>query len=167
MVRHQYARAPRRRAARRAAHVRELCEFLVDVLGVARLPGRFPHRVGLHPSCHGAARARPRAPVASGRARARDKVALLLGTLDGIELVEPARADECCGFGGTFAVAEEAVSCVMGRDRLGDHEAAGAEVLTAVDASCLMHLDGLAERRRAPLRVMHVAEILAGRGMPA
>ena len=89
-----------------------------------------------------------------------NKVRALLERLVGIELVELARPDECCGFGGTFAVAEEAVSCMMGRDRVADHERAGAEIITAVDMSCLMHMDGLLRRDRKPLKVMHVAELL-------
>ncbi len=138
----------------------ELCEFLVDVLHVGRVAGRFPHRVGLHQSCHGLRELR----LASGSERrvpAFDKVRTLLGSLEGIELVELSRPDECCGFGGTFAVSEDAVSCMMGLDRLADHERSGAEIVTAADMSCLMHLDGLIRRERRPLRVMHVAEVLA------
>ncbi len=138
----------------------ELCEFLVDVLKVGRVDGTFPHKVGLHQSCHGLRELR----LASGSERrvpAFDKVRLLLSQLQGIELVELERSDECCGFGGTFAVNEEAVSCMMGRDRVADHERAGAEIVTGVDMSCLMHLDGLIRRDRRPLRVMHVAEVLA------
>jgi L-lactate dehydrogenase complex protein LldE len=89
------------------------------------------------------------------------KVEPLLASLAGIDLVALARPDECCGFGGTFAVAEEAVSCMMGRDRIADHARAGAEVVTATDVSCLMHLSGLARRDREALRFMHVAEIFA------
>lgn len=165
MVRHQYAAllGGEPPVARRTW---ELCEFLVDVLGVSELRVPFAHKVGLHPSCHGVRElglARPSERPGAGP----DKVALLLGRLAGLELVVPDRADECCGFGGSFAIGEPDVSCRMGCDRLGAHEAAGAEVLTSVDASCLLHLRALAERRRSPLRVMHVAEILAGRGLPA
>jgi L-lactate dehydrogenase complex protein LldE len=137
----------------------ELCEFLVDVLKLPRVEGRFPHRVGLHQSCHGLRELR----LGSGserRVAPFNKVRLLLGELRDIELVELSRPDECCGFGGTFAVAEEAVSCMMGKDRVADHEKAGAEVITGVDMSCLMHLDGLIRRERRPLRVLHVAEVL-------
>lgn len=143
-----------------ARSTRELCEFVVDVLGIERASGRFAHRVGLHHSCHGLRELR----LGSGSERRIprfDKIGRLLGGLTGIELVEPARPDECCGFGGTFAVTEDAVSCAMGRDRLAAHERAGAEIVTAADMSCLMHLDGLIRRDRRPLRVMHVAEILA------
>ncbi|BDG07050.1 (Fe-S)-binding protein [Anaeromyxobacter paludicola] len=139
----------------------ELCEYLVDVLGVERAGGRFPHRVGLHQSCHGLRELR----LAQGSERVVapfDKVRQLLASLDGITLVDLTRQDECCGFGGTFAVNEEAVSCMMGRDRIADHERAGAEVITGTDASCLMHLEGLIRRDRRPVKVMHVAELLAG-----
>jgi L-lactate dehydrogenase complex protein LldE len=138
----------------------ELCEFLVDVLKLERFEGKFPHKVGLHQSCHGLRELR----IASGSERriARfDKVRSLLSGLEGIQLVDLSRPDECCGFGGTFAVAEEAVSCMMGKDRIADHERAGAEVITATDMSCLMHLEGLIRRAAKPLRVMHVAELLA------
>jgi L-lactate dehydrogenase complex protein LldE len=90
-----------------------------------------------------------------------DKVAGLLGSLEGIELVPLTRTDECCGFGGTFAVTEEATSCLMGRDRIADHVQAGAEVVTGTDVSCLMHMDGLARRKGVPIRFRHVAEVLA------
>ncbi|HJT36630.1 MAG TPA: (Fe-S)-binding protein [Pirellulales bacterium] len=139
----------------------ELCEFLHDVLHIEKVDGRFPHRVGLHQSCHGLRELR----LGSSSelvGQAHNKAARLLASLDGIELTSPRRPDECCGFGGTFAVAEEAVSCMMGLDRIEDHLQAGAEVLTATDMSCLMHLEGLIRRRAAPLRVMHIAEILAG-----
>ncbi len=137
----------------------ELCEFLVDVLKVGEVVGRFPHKVGLHQSCHGLRELR----LGSGSERrvpGFDKVRSLLQHLQGIQLVELQRPDECCGFGGTFSVNEEAVSCMMGKDRVADHERAGAEIITGVDMSCLMHLEGLIRRERKPLRVMHVAEIL-------
>ena len=77
----------------------------------------------------------------------------------GLELVKPKRPDECCGFGGTFAVAEAGLSVRMGRDRCADFATAGAEVLTATDMSCLMHLDGISSRHGGP-RAVHIAEIL-------
>ena len=148
------------------AHLRartyELCEFLVDVLRLDALEGRFPHRVGLHQSCH--ALRELRIATSSERLEApRDKVRTLLSSLTGLEFAELARPDECCGFGGTFAVAEEAVSCMMGLDRIRDHERAGSEVLTSVDMSCLMHLEGLIRRQKPakPPRIMHIAEVLA------
>jgi L-lactate dehydrogenase complex protein LldE len=138
----------------------ELCEFLVDVLKVERVAGRFPHRVGLHQSCH-ALRELRLARSSELRSSPFDKVRTLLSGVRDLELVELQRKDECCGFGGTFAVNEEAVSCMMGRDRIADHQRAGAEFITGVDMSCLMHMDGLLRRDGNPLRVLHVAELLA------
>jgi L-lactate dehydrogenase complex protein LldE len=138
----------------------ELCEFLVDILKVEALTGQFPHRVGIHQSCHALRELR----VASSSERSdppADKPRALLEKLNGIELTTLQRPDECCGFGGLFSVSEEAVSCLMGLDRLADHEQAGTEILTSTDMSCLMHLDGLIRRQRSPIRVMHVAEILS------
>ena len=138
----------------------ELCEFFTDVLKIDRLTGAFPHRVGLHQTCHGLRELR----MASDSELVGpefNKPRQLLASLDGIELTELSRPDECCGFGGLFAVTEEAVSCMMGRDRIADHERAGTEVLTSTDMSCLMHLDGFIRREQKPIRVMHIAEILA------
>ncbi|MEZ6089772.1 MAG: (Fe-S)-binding protein [Pirellulaceae bacterium] len=92
-----------------------------------------------------------------------DKVRALLQRVDGLQLVDLQRPDECCGFGGTFAVNERAVSVAMGQDRVDDHLKSGAEVMVASDMSCLMHLWGLINRQGSPLAVMHVAEVLAGR----
>lgn len=142
----------------------ELCEFLTDVIRLDKLDVRFPHRVGLHQSCHGLRELRLGSSseiVGPSFGKARQ----LLQLVEGLELVTLQRPDECCGFGGTFAVSEEAVSCMMGDDRIFDHEQAGAQVLTANDMSCLMHLEGLIRRQRKPIRVMHIAEILAGRAV--
>jgi len=143
----------------------ELTQFLLDVLHVKELDVQFPYRVGLHNSCHGLRDLRlgscsERMDVFENKART------LLEKVDGLEIVTLQRPDECCGFGGTFAVAEEAVSCMMGNDRLRDHEQAGTQVITAGDMSCLMHLEGLIRRQKKPLAVMHLAQILAGRKPP-
>jgi L-lactate dehydrogenase complex protein LldE len=165
MVRHHYdvyfpPGSPREQDYDRVrAKTFELTEFLVDVLDVTAIEGNFPHRVGLHQSCHGLRELRL-AGSSELVAAPYNKARQLLASLQGIELVELARPDECCGFGGTFAVSEEAVSCMMGRDRIHDHLQAGAEVITANDMSCLMHLEGLIRRDRQPLRVMHIAELL-------
>ncbi len=137
----------------------ELCEFLTDVLKIQSIEGRFPYRVGLHNSCHGLRELRL-ASCSEMMVPRFNKAGQLLAGLEGIELVDLKRPDECCGFGGTFAVAEEAVSCMMGLDRIHDHEQAGADVLTAGDMSCLMHMSGLIHRQKSKLRVMHIAEIL-------
>jgi L-lactate dehydrogenase complex protein LldE len=137
----------------------ELCEFLTDMLKVERIEGRFPHRVGLHQSCH-ALRELRTASDSELVGPEFNKPRRLLESLDGIQLTQLTRPDECCGFGGLFAVSEEAVSCMMGFDRISDHEQAGTEVLTSTDMSCLMHLDGLIRRQQKPIRVLHIAEIL-------
>ena len=139
----------------------ELCEFLHDVLKVERIEGRFPYQVGLHQSCHGLRELRL-GSCSELAVQSYNKVRALLETMEGIRFSTLERPDECCGFGGTFAVAEEAVSSMMGSDRVHDHERAGTDVLTAADMSCLMHLEGLIRRQKKPIRVMHVAEILAG-----
>lgn len=142
------------------AKVFELTEFLVDVLKVQSIPGKFPHRVGIHQSCHGLRELRlGSSSEVVGPAFSKSRT--LLEGLEGIEFTQLKRVDECCGFGGTFAVAEEAVSCMMGLDRVHDHQNAGSEIITGNDMSCLMHLDGLIRRQKKPLRVMHIAEILA------
>lgn len=136
----------------------ELCEFLFDVLEIRELAGKFPHQVGIHQGCHGLRELR----VASSSetvGTSFNKMRTLLESLDGIQISELDRVDECCGFGGTFAVSEEAVSAMMGRDRLQDHRQAGTKVLTSGDMSCLMHLAGLARRDATAMRVMHVAEV--------
>lgn len=138
----------------------ELTEFLTDVLKLHSMPGRFPHRVGLHQSCHGLRELRL-ASSSEVVGLSFNKARLMLQSLEGIQLSELKRPDECCGFGGTFAVNEEAVSCMMGLDRIQDHQDAGTEILTGNDMSCLMHLGGLIRRQRKPMRVMHIAEILA------
>ncbi len=163
MVRHHYDGflAGRPGFDRLKSRTWELCEFLHDVLGVTRVEARFPHVVGLHRTCHGLRELRLGAG-SERRIPPFDKVSALLSSVDGIRVVEPSRPDECCGFGGTFAVNEEAVSCMMGKDKLADLERAGAEVVTGVDVSCLMHLEGLARRERRPMKFMHVAEVLLG-----
>jgi L-lactate dehydrogenase complex protein LldE len=138
----------------------ELCEFLVDVLKIDQLSGSFPHKVGLHNSCHGLRELRL-GKDSEMVGPAYNKARQLLAGLDGISFAELSRPDECCGFGGKFAVSEEAVSCMLGLDRVEDHETAGSEILTANDMSCLMHLEGLIRRQKKPIRVMHIAEILA------
>ncbi len=144
-----------------ASKTHELCEFLVDVLRIEKIPACFPHRVGYHQSCHGLRELRL-AKSSELMAASYSKVRRLLEGVEGLELVELTRVDECCGFGGTFSVNEESVSCLMGLDRIADHEHAGAEYITAVDMSCLMHMEGLIKRQNKPIRVKHVAEILAG-----
>ncbi len=148
-------------------HVRdstfELCEYLVDVLQVRSLGVRFPHRVSLHQSCHGLRELRLAASSETRHAGMTDKAKSLISMIEGIEFALPKRPDECCGFGGTFAVNEADVSVAMGCDRIADHVSAGSEVIVAGDMSCLMHLQGIIRRNRHPIEVMHIAQLLMGR----
>jgi L-lactate dehydrogenase complex protein LldE len=166
MVRHHFERylAGRPGFEELVANTYELCEFLIDVLQVHSVEGSFPHRVGVHQSCHGL-RGLRMARCSELIVPPYSKMQQLLGGLEGIEFAQLDRPDECCGFGGTFAINEEAVSCQMGLDRIADHQRAGTEVLTAPDMSCLMHLQGLLRRQRSRMHVMHIAQILAGRSV--
>ena len=86
----------------------------------------------------------------------------LLNKIPEINLVNLKREDECCGFGGTFCVQEEAISVAMGKDRIDDHLESSAQIMTGADMSCLMHMDGIITRDGNPIKVMHIVEILAG-----
>jgi L-lactate dehydrogenase complex protein LldE len=144
------------------ARTYELVELLHDILKVGALPwARFPHRVGLHNSCSTLRRlkhARPSELHEPFYSKPMD----LLSKVEGIELVTPARPDECCGFGGTFSVFEEAVSAKMGYEKVRDHARAGAEYIVSADTSCLMHQQGCAERIGVPIKFIHIAQILNG-----
>ncbi|WP_433544749.1 (Fe-S)-binding protein [Streptomyces sp. CA-294286] len=128
----------------------ELTEFLVDVLGVTDVGAYFPHTVTYHPSCHGV-----RMLGLGERPRK------LLEAVKGLELRELPGAEECCGFGGTFAVKNSDVSAAMGEDKIRSAVSTGADFLCGADNSCLMHLGGMLRRQDAPVRALHLAEILA------
>jgi L-lactate dehydrogenase complex protein LldE len=148
-----------------SSKVYELCQFLVQVLGVERAGVPFPHRVALHESCHSLRELGLGQPSELGAVPAplESPARRLLRHVPELELVEPARRDECCGFGGSFSVAEADISARMGSDRAADFEQAGAEVVTSVDMSCLMHLSGLMRRQQRGPRVLHIAQLLVGR----
>jgi L-lactate dehydrogenase complex protein LldE len=131
----------------------ELSEFLVDVLGVDDVGARFPHTVAFHPTCH-----------SLRLLRIGDRPQRLLRAVGGLTLVDIPGADECCGFGGTFAVKNVDTSVAMGLDKTAAIRSTGAEVLASADTSCLLHLGGLLSREGVPIRVMHLAEILASDG---
>jgi L-lactate dehydrogenase complex protein LldE len=140
----------------------ELVEFLHDVLKVEAFPwARFPHRVGLHNSC-GTLRQLRHASPSELHEPFFSKPMDLLSMVAGIEFATPARPDECCGFGGTFSVVEEAVSAKMGYDKVSDHAQAGAEYIVSADSSCMMHQQGCAERIGVPMKFIHIAQILNG-----
>jgi L-lactate dehydrogenase complex protein LldE len=136
-----------------------LSEFLTDVLQVKSLSAKFPHKVGVHQSCHGQ-RGLHVSQMTELVAPPFSKPLQLLNMVDGLELITLDRKDECCGFGGTFCVFEEAVSAKMGKDRIADHIHNGAEYITGNDVSCLMHLEGILRRQQSPVKVLHIAEIL-------
>lgn len=133
-----------------APRVHELSELLVDVLGVTDVGAWFPHRVTYHPTCH-----------SLRMLRVGDRPLQLLRAVEGIDLVELPGAEECCGFGGTFAMKNPDVSVAMGSDKAAHVVETGAEVVVAGDNSCLAHIGGILGRRRTGIRSMHLAEILA------
>jgi L-lactate dehydrogenase complex protein LldE len=142
------------RLASRVEHltpkVYELSELLVDVLGVTDVGAYFPHRVTYHPTCH-----------SLRMLRVGDRPLRLLRAVRGIDLVELPGAQECCGFGGTFALKNADVSVAMGADKARHVVETGAEVVVAGDNSCLAHIGGILDRQRAGVRRMHLAEVLA------
>ena len=141
------------------SRIYELTEFLTDVVQVKTLEAAFPYRVGLHQSCHGQ-RGLHLAQMSELMAPPFSKPGQLLGMVDGLELIQLDRRDECCGFGGTFCVTEEAVSAKMGKDRVADHLRHGVHFITGVDVSCLMHMEGILKRANSTVQVRHIAEIL-------
>jgi L-lactate dehydrogenase complex protein LldE len=128
----------------------ELTEFLTNVLKVTDVGAYYPHTVTYHPTCHGL-----RMLGLGDRPRA------LLTAVKGLDLVELPGAEECCGFGGTFAVKNAAVSAAMGADKARNITATGAEAVCTVDNSCQMHIGGTLARQGSAVRPVHIAEILA------
>lgn len=139
-----------------APRVVELSEFLVDVLGVVDVGAYFPHQVTYHPTCHSLRM------LGVG-----DRPTRLLEAVQGLRLVELPAAEQCCGFGGTFAVKNADTSVAMGFDKARHVLDSGAEVLVAGDNSCLMHIGGLLSRQRSGIRVMHLADVLASTAVDA
>ena len=157
-VRHQHAMVARRfgdeklasRAEAVAARTFELSELLTDVLGVEDVGAYYPHRVTYHPTCH-----------SLRLLRVGDRPVRLLRNVAGLDLVELPDAEVCCGFGGTFAVKNADTSTAMLTDKMANVLGTHAEVCTAGDASCLMHIGGGLSRLRSGTRTVHLAEILA------
>ena len=139
----------------------EVSEFLHDVIKPEKIESSFPYKVGVHNSCHGHRTLKLGSP-SELNIPVYNKLKNLLSLVDDIEIVELNRDDECCGFGGTFSVAEEAISVAMGKDRIKDHLDSGAQVMTGADMSCLMHMQGIINRDKEPIRVLHIAQILLG-----
>lgn len=145
---------------RMAGKTTDVVEFLHDIIKVKSLPGRFPHVVSIHNSCHGVRELGLSSPSERNIPRF-SKIKNLLSLVDGITVKEPERPDECCGFGGMFSVEEPDVSVQMGTDKVERHIATGAEYVTGPDSSCLMHMQGIARRKNLPIKFIHVVEILA------
>lgn len=139
----------------------EITEFIHDVIKPEKIDSKFPYKVGVHNSCHGH-RQLKLGTATELNVPQDNKLRNLLSLVEGIELVDLKRDDECCGFGGTFCVTEEAISVAMGKDRIKDHIDSQAQVMTGADMSCLMHMEGIINRDNEPLKVMHITQILAG-----
>ncbi len=137
-----------------ASRTFEFTEFLVKVETVTEVGARFPHTVTYHASCHGLR-----------ELKLRDEPLQLLRKVEGLKLVEMVRSEECCGFGGTFAVKFADISGAMGNSKADSVAATGAEFVTAIDPSCLMHLQGILGKRQTPARTIHLAGILASEGL--
>lgn len=156
MIRHHYPELfkdepeMQQRAIKVGQKTYEFTEFLVDVLGVEELGSRYPHKVTYHASCHlnrflGVDR-QPRT---------------LLANIDGMELIEMQSADRCCGFGGTFAVKYSEISEAILQEKVDNILATGAEVVTGCDMGCLMNIQGMLTRMESPVKVKHIAQLLA------
>ncbi|WP_430783417.1 (Fe-S)-binding protein [Actinoplanes sp. G11-F43] len=157
-IRHQHAMVATRhgdaglagRSTSVAARTYELSELLIDVLEVEDVGAYYPHRVTYHPTCH-----------SLRMTRVGDKPLRLLRRVRGLELVELPAAEQCCGFGGTFALKNADTSTAMLADKMDNVVSTGAEVCTAGDTSCLMHIGGGLSRNNTGIRTIHLAEILA------
>ncbi|SNR49284.1 L-lactate dehydrogenase complex protein LldE [Haloechinothrix alba] len=157
-IRHQHAVVARgqgdpelaERAEALAARTYELSELLVDVLGMHDVGARYPHRVTYHPTCH-----------SLRMLRVGDRPLTLLRHVRDIDLVELPDAEECCGFGGTFAMKNSATSGAILADKVANIRSTTASVCAAADPSCLLHIGGGLSRSHTPVRTVHLAEILA------
>ena len=156
MVRHHYTelladdRTWHARAAAVAHKTFELTEFLVDVLGVNDLGAAYDGRVTYHDSCH-----------LLRTLGIREQPRQLLAGVRGLELIEMADSDRCCGFGGTFAVKYPDISTAMVAEKAANILATGADTVVGCDMACLMNIEGYLSRNNHPVRVKHIVELLA------
>ena len=132
----------------------ELSEFLVKVAGITQVGATFPHSVTYHAACHGLR-----------ELHIHDEPLQLLREVDGLTLIEMVRSEECCGFGGTFAIKFSDISAALGNSKAESVAATGAEFVTATDPSCLLHLEGILGKRRASTRTIYLGSILAQDGL--
>ena len=138
----------------------DVCEFLHDIIKVNKLPGKFPHKVSIHNSCHGV-RELHLSSASELNIPKYSKIKNLLSLIDGVEVFEPQKVDECCGFGGMFSIEETSVSVCIGQDKLKNHIATGAEYITGADSSCMMHMQGIVGREKLPIKFIDAVQILA------
>ena len=138
----------------------DICEFVHDVVKPKSLRAHFPHKVSIQNSCHGVRLLHLSAP-SELNIPYYNKLKDLLSMVDGIEIFEPERPDECCGFGGMFSVEEHDVSLRMGKDKVMRHIATGAEYIVGADSSCLMHQGGIIAREGLGIKTIHIVEVLA------
>lgn len=143
-----------------AEKIYDICEFIHDIVKPASLKSSFPHEVSIHNSCHGVRELFLSSP-SELNIPYYNKLRDLLKMVQGITVHEPQHIDECCGFGGMFAVEEHDVSACMGHDKVVDHMNTGAEYITGADSSCLMHMQGVIDREKLPIKTIHIVEILA------
>ncbi|KAF6583557.1 L-lactate dehydrogenase complex protein LldE [Paenibacillus jamilae] len=127
----------------------EFTQFMVQVLGVTDVGASFPHTVTYHPSCHG-----------TRLLGVKEEPMKLLGSVKGLQLVPLPFAEDCCGFGGTFAVKMPDISGAMVTEKVDHIRETEAEVLVGLDMACLMNIAGNLRYRKEPVRVMHLAELL-------
>ena len=137
----------------------DICEFIHDVVQPQSLNAFFPHKVSIHNSCHGVRELFLSTP-SEMNVPYNNKLRNLLNLVKGIEVLEPSRVDECCGFGGMFAIEEPDVSTAMGRNKVKDHMNTVAAYITGADSSCMMHMKGVIEREHWPIQLIHIVEIL-------
>ena len=155
MIHHHYASLfesdPRRReaAARLSSTVYEFSQFMVRVLGVERVQGSFPHAVTFHPSCH-----------AARLLGVREEPLSLLRAVPGVELRPLPHAEDCCGFGGTFALKLPEISAAIADEKLRHVSSTGARYLVGTDLGCLMHLAGRMQRCGIGVEALHIAQLL-------
>ena len=132
------------------ARTRELSEFLIEQVGAVDVGSTYRGSLAYHPTCH-----------SLRLLELGDRPVSLLRAVPGVEVVELSDAEECCGFGGTFAVKNADVSAAMLDAKIESILASGADAVCACDASCLMHIGGGLRRRGSQVRAVHLAEVLA------
>jgi L-lactate dehydrogenase complex protein LldE len=148
-----FAKLPQERDAKKLSEkVWEFSDFLVNKLGVTDVGAKFPHLVTFHDGCHGLRELNNKRPPRE-----------LLAKVRGLQLVEMDAAETCCGFGGTFAAKFPAISTAMGEVKCASAIETKTDYIVSNDSSCLMQIQGLASRRRQPIKTIHLAEVLAQR----